>query len=82
MTFQPGDVVVRRGLFPDGRIASLQCGRVVSDDERGLMMWVAAGSATVRRTTVSGAPTRHLPYVEELRTPTICGPSTWLPYNS
>lgn len=82
MSFQAGSVAVRRGLFPDRRLASVQAGRVVSDDERGLALWVSAGSATMRRTDLEGKPTRHLPYVEEMQSATLCRPSSWQPYSS
>lgn len=82
MGFEVGSVLVRRGLFPDRRVASVQCGRVVCDDERGVVLWVSAGSATVRRTNLDGAPTRYLPYVGEMRTPTLCQVSAWQPYDS
>ncbi len=73
--FVPGQTVIRRILHPDDRIATLQTTRVVSDDERGLMLWIATGSAIVRRTTVDGEPTRHLPYYEELRMATVLQPA-------
>lgn len=82
MRFPYGAPAVRRGLFPDHRIAALQSGRVVSDDKHGLLLWVAAGSATIRRTGLDGAPTRHLPYLQELRTTTLCQADTWKPYGS
>jgi Protein of unknown function (DUF402) len=72
--FEPGRTVVRRILHPDGRIATLQAARVVSDDERGLLLWVGPGSMTVRRTTADGEPTRQLPYLVELRMPTVLQP--------
>lgn len=68
--------------MPDHRIASVQSGRVISDDEHGLALWVAAGSMTARRTNLAGEPTRQLPYVEELCTPTLCQPASWRPYSS
>jgi hypothetical protein len=72
--FAPGRTLVRRILHPDDRIATLQSGRVVEDDERGLLLWVGPGSTTVRRTRVSGEPTRDLPYLDELRLPTVLQP--------
>ncbi|KIQ65743.1 hypothetical protein TR51_18460 [Kitasatospora griseola] len=77
-----GRTVVRRGLYPDGRIGSLQCGRVVADDDRGLLVWASAGSATVQRVTLDGAPTRSLPLADEMRLPTLAVPSTWQPYGT
>ncbi len=74
--------MVRRGLYPDGRVAALQCGRVVSDDDRGLLMWVAAGSATVRRVALDGTPTRNLPRDVAMRMPTLLNPASWQPYGT
>lgn len=68
--------------MPDQRIASVQSGHVAFDDERGLALWVAAGSMTARRTDLNGEPTRHLPYVQELHTPTLCQPADWQPFSS
>ncbi|MFJ8039104.1 DUF402 domain-containing protein [Kitasatospora sp. NPDC096147] len=80
--FEPGRTVVRRGLYPDGRIGSLQCGRVVADDERGLVMWAPAGSPTMHRLTLDGRPTRAVPLAEEMRLPTRLAPATWQPYGT
>lgn len=82
MPFEAGETVVRRGLYPDGRIAYLQCGRVVSDDERGLLTWVAAGSTTLRRVTPDGTPTRSWPRYEAMSAPTLLAPATWEPYGT
>ena len=71
LRFEPGQTVVRRILHPDDRIATLQSTRVVSDDDRGLLLWFGPGSTLVRRTTVDGEPTRHLPYLVELRMSTV-----------
>jgi hypothetical protein len=73
--FVPGQTVIRRILHPDDRIATLQTARVVSDDERGLLLWIATGSPIMRRTTVDGEPTRHLAYLDELRMATVLQPS-------
>ncbi|WP_406447859.1 DUF402 domain-containing protein [Streptomyces sp. NBC_00876] len=78
----PGDTVVRRGLYPDGRIAYAQCGRVVSDDDRGLLTWVGAGSATMRRVALDGTPTRAWPRYRAMEVPTLLTPATWEPYGT
>lgn len=80
--FDPGQIVVRRGLHPDGRIGQVECGRVVSDDERGLLIWVGLGSTQVRRASLDGDPTRPLPLLDELGTPTIPVLSTWDGYGN
>lgn len=82
MRFQYGRTIVRRGMHPDGRIGSLQAGRVVADDEHGLRLWVDAGSATMRRVRLDGSPTRTLSIRDELTTPTMLAPADWRPYRS
>lgn len=82
MRFQNGQVIVRRSMHPDGRIGALQAGRVVADEEHGLLLWVDAGSATIRRVCLNGKPTRALPIRDELTMPTLLTPATWAPYRS
>ena len=74
MTFHPGDLVVRRFLHSDRRIAAVQAARVVSDDDRGLLLFSDFGAESMRRTDLSGAPTRHLPVADELAMPTMLSP--------
>ncbi len=75
VSFRPGQVVVRRCVHPDGRLATVQCARVVADDERGLAIWIGAGSTLMRRVDLNGETTRHLPYAEELAMPTMLAPT-------
>lgn len=82
MRLQPGQTALRRSIHPDGRIAAVQCGRVVADDDRGLLLWVDVGSATVQRTALDGTPTRALPIRTELTMPTLLRPATWGPYRT
>jgi hypothetical protein len=74
MTFRPGEVVVRRFLHRDGRIAAAQAARVVADDDRGLRLFVDVGAESMRRTDLAGEPTRHLPVAAELALPTMLAP--------
>ncbi|MEV8508678.1 DUF402 domain-containing protein [Actinoplanes sp. NPDC051475] len=74
-TFPPRSTVVRRFLHADGRLAAAQAAFVVADDERGLFLWSDIGSATMRRTDLTGTPTRHLPVAQELAIPTMLSPS-------
>lgn len=75
--FTSGRTVVRRTLHPDGRIGGVQSARVVADDEHGLRIWVAGGSATMRRVDLDGRTVRHLPWAAELHLPTTLEASTW-----
>ncbi|WIM95452.1 DUF402 domain-containing protein [Actinoplanes oblitus] len=63
MIFKPGRLVLHRDTH-HGRIAFAHPGRVVSDDERGLLLWVARGSAIAVETTLDGRYPRDLPFVE------------------
>jgi len=82
VSLQIGTAVVRRTLHPDGRFGSVQSGRVAGDDGAGLRLWVAAGSRTMRRVDLSGRPVRHLPWAQELHTPTMLAPHEWGPYDT
>jgi hypothetical protein len=82
MRFPRGRTVVRRCLHPDGRIAAVQSGVVVADDDPGLLVWVDAGAATMRRTTLTGEPTRPLAVRDELALPTMLRPATWGPHRT
>lgn len=73
---------MRRCLHPDGRIAAVQCGRVVADDTGGLLLWVDIGAATVERVALDGTPTRALPIRAELSMPTLLRPAVWGPYRT
>jgi hypothetical protein len=80
--FREGQTVVRRGLHPDGRIAAVESARVIRDDESGLFLWVRKGSAILRRATLEGQPTRHLPWAEDMRLPTVLVPTAWRSYDT
>jgi hypothetical protein len=82
MTFERGQTIVRRHLYPDGRVGSVLCGRVVSDDEHGLALWVEAGSQAMRRVDTAGEPTRALSLLTSLRMTTLLSLSTWQPFRT
>lgn len=77
MIFERGQRIVRRHRYPDGRLGSVLCGRVVADDEDGLALWIEAGSQTLRRVDGTGEPTRRLSLFTELRMTTLLDLSTW-----
>ncbi len=62
MSFGPGDLVVRRHFMRDDLLARVWVGRVVSDDERGLLMWIANGSAFRTIGAADGRPFREVPF--------------------
>lgn len=69
--FHPGDTIVQRGLHRDGRVHQADSVRVVGDDGRGLLTWLARGSQVVRRANLTGQSVRKLPLDEQLRVPKI-----------
>lgn len=75
--FEPGQTVVRRCVHRNNRIAGAESSRVISDDERGLLMWTGEGSTLMRRTTLDGAPVRKMPITAKLAIPTMLRPATW-----
>jgi predicted RNA-binding protein associated with RNAse of E/G family len=58
--FAVGQTAVRRCHLRDGRLVAVEAGRVIADDEGGLMLWVASGSTVVRRTTIDGISVRKM----------------------
>lgn len=75
--FSPGDTIVRRYTFLDGRIGAVFAVRVVSDDERGLLTWVSPGSATTARTVLGDEPTGYVSCNANLFEPTMHRPAVW-----
>ena len=66
MSFAPGRTVLYRNV--DGRrIACVRPCRVISDDERGLLLWLARGSAVVVEQAVDGRGIRDMPFAEWIR---------------
>jgi hypothetical protein len=72
--FQPGQTIVRRFLHPDRRLAAVGACRVVSDDERGLLLFSDLGSQVMIRTDLDGTPTRPLPLATEIAMTTMLAP--------
>lgn len=75
--FSVGQTAVRRCHLRDGRLVAVEAGRVIADDERGLVLWVSAGSAVVRRTTIDGIPVRKMPLAQRMSMPTILSVRRW-----
>jgi hypothetical protein len=75
--FAQDQTIVLRGLHQDGRVASVECARVLRDDDEGLVTWVGRGSALVRRTTLAGEPVRYMPLSEKLSVPLMYQTGAW-----
>ncbi|MEV6347252.1 DUF402 domain-containing protein [Actinoplanes sp. NPDC051851] len=76
MAFTPGRLVLHRDTH-HGRIAFVHPGRVVSDDERGLLIWVARGSVIAVERTLDGLGPRDLSYEAWMAAPKSPRPATW-----
>jgi hypothetical protein len=63
MRFAPGRVVVHRHFQRD-QLAWVRVMRVVSDDERGLLLWIAPGSPVLSLRADDGRTIRSMPFAE------------------
>ncbi|HWG99877.1 MAG TPA: DUF402 domain-containing protein [Pilimelia sp.] len=61
--FRPGRLIVHRNVRR-GRIGWARPARVVSDDARGLLVWVARGSAVANEVAADGRGMRAMPFAE------------------
>lgn len=76
MRFAPGRPVLYRN-FSGARLVHVRPCRVVSDDDRGLLLWLARGSAVVNETAVDGRGVRSMPFAEWVTVERRLVPSTW-----
>lgn len=79
--FEPGQTIVRRSVWDNGRITGIEAARVISDDDSGLLTWTAAGSDCAVRTTLSGESIRKMPLAQRKLIPTMLSPQTWISTN-
>ncbi len=61
--FAPGRTVIYRNT-QHGRVVNVRPCRVVSDDERGLLLWLARGSAVAVEVADDGRGIRQMPFTE------------------
>lgn len=80
--FEPGQLIVRRFLHPDGRLAMVQPARVVADDDRGLLLHSDLGAQLMVRTDLAGNSTRPLPLATEIAMTTMLSPARRTFYRS
>ncbi len=76
MRFEPGRLVVHRNVRR-GRIGWVRPARVVSDDERGLLLWVAEGSPVASEVTEAGLGMRAVPFTEWITSTYRLAQSRW-----
>jgi hypothetical protein len=77
MNLEPGRVVVRRQFQRGDRLSRVWVGHVAADDEHGLWIWVATGSAYLDIGAADGRAFREVPFGEWGRTPTALRELTW-----
>jgi hypothetical protein len=63
VTFAPGRLIMHRNTR-HGRLGWVRPARVVSDDERGLLLWVAPGSVVANEVAADGRGMRAMPFAE------------------
>jgi uncharacterized protein DUF402 len=63
MPFEPGRPVLYRNVA-GGRLLAVRPCRVVSDDERGLLLWLARGSVVGVEVAADGRGIRSMPFAE------------------
>jgi uncharacterized protein DUF402 len=63
MTFEPGRLVLHRDTH-HSRIAFVHPARVISDDDRGLLIWVARGSVIAVEAALDGRSPRDMTFAE------------------
>jgi hypothetical protein len=69
--------MVRRQFQRDDLLARVWVGHVAADDERGLWMWIAAGSAYVDVGAADGRRFREVPFADWGRTDKALHPYVW-----
>lgn len=63
MRFEPGRLIVHRNVR-HGRIGWARPARVVLDDDRGLLLWLAEGSPVAHEVAADGRGMRAMPFAE------------------
>lgn len=76
MRFTPGQLILHRNVRR-GRIGWVRPARVVSDDERGLLLWIARGTPVVNEVAADGRGMRAMPFAEWINTSYRLAHGTW-----
>jgi hypothetical protein len=63
MRFPPGRVILHRNVRHD-RIGWVRPARVVADDDRGLLLWVARGTTVAHEVAADGRTMRAMPFAD------------------
>ena len=76
MRFEPGRLVLHRNVR-HGRIGWVRSARVVSDDDRGLLLWVARNAPVAYEVTAAGLGMRAVPFTEWITSSYALKRDTW-----
>jgi hypothetical protein len=76
VTFAPGQLIVHRNVRFD-RIGWVRPARVVSDDERGLLLWIAPGTRVAHEVDQDRRSLRSMPFAEWIHRRYQVIPMTW-----
>ncbi|WP_433089883.1 DUF402 domain-containing protein [Dactylosporangium sp. CA-052675] len=76
MVFTPGQVIMHRNVRR-GRIGWVRPARVVSDDERGLLLWIARHTPVVNEVSGDGYGMRTMPFADYVTRGTSLKQGTW-----
>jgi uncharacterized protein DUF402 len=76
MTFEPGRLILHRDTHHH-RIAFVHPARVVSDDDRGLLIWLARDSVVATEATLDGRGPRDMTFAEWSATERTLQLTTW-----
>jgi hypothetical protein len=68
MRFSPGQLILHRNVRR-GRVGWVRPGRVISDDARGLVLWIASGSVAGSEVADDGRNMRDMPFTEWVARP-------------
>ncbi|MGS2614713.1 DUF402 domain-containing protein [Micromonospora sp. LZ34] len=63
MRFEPGRLIVHRNVRR-GRLGWVRPARVVSDDDRGLLVWIARDTPVASEVTAAGLGMRAMPFAD------------------
>lgn len=77
MGFEPGRIVVRRYFKRGQTLSVVTTGHVVSDDERGLLLWISSGSPARWLRAADGRTLRDMPFAEWIEVPKRLAERTW-----
>jgi hypothetical protein len=76
MRFETGRLIMHRNVRR-GRIGWVRPARVVADDERGLLLWLARDTPVANELAADGRGMRAMPFTEWIATGYVLAPGRW-----